>query len=152
MEEIYLDAGDLVVTNEYTVEIIGNNLTKEPFEGADISTGEKRTFYAKDIYCIKKKGIKPCGSDGYNLWSFYADNYVASYKNNTPYWIAHWAKYMLNDFFGDMSIDEICNKHIFYGNDTNPEYKGMYNGDEVILYKDFNKLSEDYQHDAKMDQ
>jgi hypothetical protein len=142
---IKLEKDDLVqLTTSYIVEIFDNQ-TNEPCIGFDVNTGEIVRFKFSEIECVKKAKLEPCGSDDFNYWMFYTG---PGYPNNTKENIAHWARYVLQNIFFDMSIEEIINKHIYWGTDDG-KFNTFYNGDTYILYKDLNKLSEDMQYDAQ---
>lgn len=142
---IKLEQKDLIqLTTGYIVELFDNQY-KEPYTGYDVNDGEPITFKDSEIECIKKYGLESCGGDDINYWMFYTG---PGYLNNTRENIAHWARYVLQNIFFDMSIEEIINKHIYWGTDEG-KFKSFYNGDTYILYKDLNKLPENMQYDAQ---
>ena len=142
MNEISLEPGDQInLTTGYIVEII-DDLEKEPYEGADLNTGELIPFTKKEIECIKKSYIKPDGGDRENYWYFYCA------KGITPTIIANYARFEFEELFFDMSIETIINRHIYWGTD-NFQFNGNYNGDTYVLYNNLNLLPEDLKKDAE---
>ena len=143
-DEIFVEVGDKVSLNSgYIVEIIEEQ-NSEPYIGADVNDGESISFYKKDINCIKKSYVKPCGGDYENYWYFYTG---AGYKTKQID-IANWARYELSSLFFDMSDEEIIKNHIFWGTES-MSFNAFYNGDTFVLYYNIDSLPEDIKKDAQ---
>ena len=143
--EITVEVGDMIsLTTGYTVEIITDQ-NGEPYSGTDVNDGEEITFNEKDIECIKKSYIRPCGGDNENYWLFYTGHGYKTRKID----IANWARYELPNLFFDMSNDEIIKNHIYWGTDKSSHFRAMYNGDTYVLYYNINALPEDLRQDAQ---
>ena len=87
------------------------------------------------------ENVEVVGGDRENSWYFYPEN-------NSYLEIATWAKQKVGGIFENMPLDEIMNKHMFFGSDTGFS-KGFYNGDTIVLYKDIDALEENVKQDAE---
>lgn len=109
-------------------------------------------YYTADVEKspVEKSKAQPCGSidNTRNHYMFYTGG-GGSYTNNTSDEIAKFGKEHF-DSMKDMSLDEIKDKHIYWGSDEAVGYglKGLYNGDTYVLFDDLEKLPKDMQHDA----
>lgn len=143
---IKLESKDLVqLTTGYIVEIVDNQYI-EPFIGLDVNDGLEIKFTMSEVECVKKYKLEPCGGDKVNYWLFYTGS---GYRNATKENIAQWARYVLQDIFFDMTVEQIMNKHIYWGTESG-SYKSFYNGDTYVLYNSLEKLPEDMQYDAQL--
>lgn len=143
MNEYIPTIGDLVQLLSGTVVEITDDLSDEPYFGYDLDTGDKVEFYFADIDCYKKAKINLCGGDNSNYFMFYTGPGYGISKED----IANWGKFVYNNLFGDMSIEEIMHKHIYWATDS-MNYASMYNGDTWVLYNNITLLPTDKRIDA----
>ena len=96
---------------------------------------------------INKKEIDKaisCGNDDEkNYYCFYTG---MCYEQNSIKNIIAFAREKFPSFKNLMD-EEIQNNHIYWATESS-QYKGMYNGDEYILFEDIDKLPEDMKIDA----
>lgn len=141
-----LEPNDIVLLNSGRKIKIEENQYKEPFSGEDVASGNNFIFAKNDIKVIKKHGLK-CHADNVNFWVFNGISQVYC-----PFWIAQWAKFEKPDIFDNLSISEICDKHIYQFDESNPETQAKYYCDEggFVLYNQFKLLSKEMKVDAKL--
>lgn len=133
--EILPEIGDyLQLKDNQIIEVIKDGV------GENVATKEQCTYTISDVKRIKKFGVVPTHSDFENYWVFECG---ASFPNTNRFSIVQYAKFELDDYFKDMSLDEIMWKHLFYIDSV--AYENSY-----VLYVQKEKLPQDlYEYAVK---
>ena len=112
---------------------------------AEIDWGENELETKEENIKSDNEEVHINGGDGKNLFYFYINSH--DYPSNLKENIARFAKENFESC-KDSSLEEIQDKHIFWGTDAALGFKGVYNGDTFVLFDDINKLPISIKEDA----